>query len=157
MSATATPTAADDNPSTTTLRSSCDIDRTVSTGTAAGLPTVAPGERLTVSSRLVLDAGQAYQDVVGRPDGSTYFASVIELDPVGASGATITSRPSRSTSEASRRPSHPAPSPRPTATSSLDRRSVADVLPGDAATMLANVAGAGLPSIVVPADARCSP
>lgn len=147
------PAQADTNPSTENLVASCAVVPSSSAGTIAGLTAVAPGEAIKVRSSLTLDAGLVYQDVLTRPDGSTYFASVIELLPPAAAGVTIDPTSAHLTiggvPTALVAGTQPAPD-----TWVLDTTGgqVRVYFPGDADQMLADVAGVGLPSYTVPSD-----
>lgn len=150
--ATAAPAAADDNPATANLSAACTVGRS-SDGEVAGLPGVGPGERITVSSTLTLDAGQAYQDVIGRPDGTTYFASVVELEPSTSPDVNVDLASARLTVGGAATPFTRGTKPS-TGGYVLDDTGgrLRLYFPGDADAMLANVAGVGLPSIMVPAN-----
>ncbi len=147
------PAQADTNPSTENLVASCAVVPSSSAGTIAGLTAVAPGEAIKVRSSLTLDAGLVYQDVLTRPDGSTYFASVIELLPPAAAGVTIDPTSAHLTiggvPTALVAGTQPVPD-----TWVLDTTGgqVRVYFPGDADQMLADVAGVGLPSYTVPSD-----
>lgn len=144
---------ADTNPATSGLESRCDVERNVSTGSVAGLASAAPGETVRLKSVLVLDSGQVYQDIVGRPDGSVFYASVIELLPIAAGDVTMDM--GSVSLEINGVTTALTPGTQPSTTGYVLDTSGGQIrvyFPGDAAAMLADVGGVGLPSVVVDSD-----
>ncbi len=71
---------ADDNPATQALASTCGV---VPSSTPAGMDQsgvqgAVPGELVTVTHTVEFDEGTIFQDILVRPDGTTYWASYIE-------------------------------------------------------------------------------
>ena len=136
---------ADTNPATSGLESRCDVERNVSTGSVAGLASAAPGETVRLKSVLVLDSGQVYQDIVGRPDGSVFYASVIELLPIAAGDVTMDM--GSVSLEINGVTTALTPGTQPSTTGYVLDTSGGQIrvyFPGDAAAMLADVGGVEL-------------
>ena len=70
---------ADVNAATQSLGHACTITPVVTSGVAvSGADGVVAGEVVTVAHSVTFDEGDIFQDVLVRPDGSTYWASYIE-------------------------------------------------------------------------------
>ena len=71
--------SADTNPATIAMDSVCSVNRPTTTGNISGVPAVGIGEALTAHSRTTFGAGTVYQDVIERPDGTTYFSTYLQI------------------------------------------------------------------------------
>ena len=151
----AAPVDADDNPATDGFTMSCLVtpDLTPDTVTDAGVQGVVSGELMTFTNEVVIDPGTVYQDILARPDGSTYYASYLELvslpsnlifDPAGV----------QFTIDGAAVPVLNQSTPDPTnfvisSTSAGGATTLQLFFPGDEAQMLADQTGTGLPSYTV--------
>ncbi len=75
------PAFADDNAATEGLTTTCDV---VPAGTPVGIDQsgvqgAVPGEVIAFRDTITFAEGEVYQDILTRPDGSTYWASYMEL------------------------------------------------------------------------------
>ncbi|MEI2817030.1 MAG: hypothetical protein V9E99_11340 [Microthrixaceae bacterium] len=148
--------AAADNPATDNLESTCDVVRPESTGSVGGVAAVVGGEPLTFRHRVTVDAGTIYQDILARPDGSTYVASALELT-FPASSLLIDPSTASLTIGGANTALIDGSEPRP---DGFVRHVITDAggttvrvyFPGDPSAMLADPEGAGVASFTVPAD-----
>jgi hypothetical protein len=152
------PAQADTNPATSGLVARCDVApaSTPNTLTQFGEQAVVPGETLTVKHEVDFAAGTIYQDILKRPDNSTYFASYLEtkklpsdlvIDPASVKlKVNGVEKPLTSGTEplASGFVLHEIPNG---ATGTTWRV----YFPGDVAAMTTDQPGAGRPSYTVPA------
>ena len=70
---------ADTNPATAPSELVCAASPGVDLGEVSGAPGAAVGDVVQLSSTLSLSEGQIFQDILTRPDGSTYYASFVQL------------------------------------------------------------------------------
>ncbi len=77
------------NPATDNLVVRCEVTPEQSTATFGGIPAAGIGEAIRVGTSVEFEEGTLYQDVLQRPDGSTYFASVIETTWQAPAGLTL--------------------------------------------------------------------
>lgn len=147
---------ADVNPATQNLTNNCVATPSQTTATLANVPSVGVGETARIGNTVHFDAGTIYQDVLARPDGSTYFASMIETTWLAPAGITFIPGSVELKIAGVVQPTVPGTQPSPTdwvlETISVGTGTLYRVyFPGDAAAMLADPTGAGLPSVTVPA------
>lgn len=147
---------ADTNPATQALELTCSAVPETSVATLSGIPAAGVGETARIGTRLHFDEGTLYQDIAQRPDGSTYFASVIETTWLAPAGLTLIPGSIQFTINGVVQTIVPGTQPSvgdwvieetPAGPGSRYRL----YFPGDAAAMLADPIGAGLPSVTVPA------
>lgn len=146
--------SADTNPATIAMDSVCSVNRPTTTGNISGVPAVGIGEALTAHSRTTFGAGTVYQDVIERPDGTTYFSTYLQIVvPTNE----LTSSAGAPQLEIDGVPQLLTPGTEPTlgqwtlatvATATETTHSV--FFPADAAALLASPTGAGVASYVVP-------
>lgn len=148
---------ADVNPATRLASLACDVESSLS-GRFAGAPLAAVGSSVTLVHRTTLDAGTVYQDILQRPDGSTYVASALTVRLPLASGVEWAPAPTEFTIGGTVVPLTAGTGPVASGfTYQIDasdpaERSVTVFFPGDVATQLSNPSGAGVPSYQVGSD-----
>lgn len=151
--------SADTNPATEPVTSVCSVVRQVSTTDTAGVPAVAIGENLLFVNDVTFAAGDVYQDILQRPDGTLYYASHIDL---AAFDSQLTKNLSNIvfTVNGVAIPFTTGSTPSPTGfvlatdTSVAGKTTLVMYFPGDAAAMIANPSGAGALSYTVPAGGQ---
>jgi fimbrial isopeptide formation D2 family protein/uncharacterized repeat protein (TIGR01451 family) len=153
--APATIAHADTNPATSVLGTDCVAAPAVSTGSQSGSRAVAVGESVALTSRVTIGPGDVYQDVLHRPDGSTYYATFIRLRAV-ASPLAVDNSSVKLTVNGATQPLTPGTAPA-VGGFVVDRTIDASgttwtvYFPGDVATMLAQPVGTGAVSYTAPA------
>ena len=143
---------ADTNPATSTMTVACDALPALTTGTQAGVPAVVPGETVTLRSAATFSTGTVYQAALTRPDGSRYFAAAIEVIPDNTAAFTPDVATLRLTQDGNPIGLVSGTEPQ-VGTFVLDTAAPVGTFrvyfPGDAAAMLADPQGYGLPSFTV--------
>ena len=164
-----TPAHGDDNPATEDLVMTCEVtsDFTDATYSQSGVQGVVPGETVTFTQAVHLDEGDVFQDILSRPDGSTYYASYLEhislpsdlvLDPASVRLIVAPGGSANPLTAGTVQPTIPGSMPDPTDfvletdTSTPGQTLHRVYFPGDEAQMLADQTGHGVLSYSVPED-----
>ncbi len=132
------------------LAAHCTVSPSQTQAVNAGVPAVAPGEAITVASEATFQPGVVYQDVLKRPDGSTYYSTYVELNRP-ASALVLQPDSIQFRLNGIRQPvvSGTAPVSNGFAMESMtsgDQRTWRVYFPGDVTAILAGATGAGVPS-----------
>jgi hypothetical protein len=83
------PALAQTAPEPTPLDQQCVVIPAVTQAVQAGLPAAGVGETVRAAQQLHLDSGTINQDILVRPDGSTYVASTLVLHSLDPAGTTL--------------------------------------------------------------------
>ncbi len=150
--------SADSNPATTDLASACTVTPEFSQGLQSGQTAVGIGEAVTLTSSAAFDEGTVFQDVLKRPDGSTYYASAISLRAL-ASPLNLNPSGAQLFIEGELVPTVVGSAPDPTkfvmsTTPDAEGVTFTVYFPGDEAAMLAAEEGHGVASYTVPAGGQ---